>query len=108
MCGIFGIGFVKGTAVTDKNDIINLIKELGERAAFLGPTSSGIAIANPFKMTMAKYKTNMNNFLRNKDIVNMISSCLEPNAVSETNAYAIIGHCRTPTKGSENINENRN
>jgi len=107
MCGIFGIGFLKGTVVKEHNKILDLINLLGMGTESYGRHCSGVTIASPFKLTFAKYPEKMTSFLQNENILNMLKTNLILNSpVDETNSYAVVAHCRYPTQGAKENNNN--
>lgn len=107
MCGIFGVGFLKGNALKDQQKAIRLIESMGRNTEGFGAQCSGISLATPNKITFGKNHEGMNSFLNRQIVIDMLKTNLILNSsMEDTNTYAVVGHCRMPTQGRKEDNNN--
>lgn len=105
MCCIFGIGFLKGHKMKNKDLAIGLISVLAKEAQTGGRSATGISIMRETSAHVIKRPVMADVLVRSDEYQQL----LENNLVfenSENLTTSVIGHCRYPTKGSESNNLN--
>ena len=109
MCGIFGLGFMRGNSIKDTGSINDIIRSLFTENMARGRTASGLAYVSyegikvikknvpaSVLINLPEYKETENEFIK-YDVTNT-------NGVSLP--ISVIGHCRLKTKGTELKNVN--
>lgn len=106
MCAIFGIAFLNGCTLANREDIGKLVSRLFKNSQVRGWDAAGIAVASRSKIAILKRDLNADVFIASKAFEHTISTYCDIATTSDLSPISIIGHCRAKTKGSEKIYEN--
>lgn len=107
MCAILGLGLFRGH--TFKNDdkamLRDLFDEMFRNAELSGPKATGVAISQEKRISVLKKAMKSTLFVQRNDYKELFEEHLDLES-KNNRTLSILGHCRYPTKGSENNNNN--
>jgi glucosamine 6-phosphate synthetase-like amidotransferase/phosphosugar isomerase protein len=103
MCGICGIAFQKGHRIENGKEIREIFSNLLVETQRRGRTSAGVCVTTYSGMEVIKKKMSAFELTETPDYRAFMEKFVLP---ENEPIYSIIGHCRTPTKGSPDDNHN--
>ena len=112
MCAIFGIGFMKNNML-DKSaarrnsfTIRRIINRLFINSEDRGRRASGIAFTTPHDIKVLKKDMTASDFIETDEYKKILRGNINFHSVNAPKLISIIGHCRWPTKGEPEDNNN--
>lgn len=105
MCCIFGVGFLRGHKVDNKDLAIGLVSVLAREAEIGGLASSGISIMREKNAHVLKRAVRSSALIKTDEYQNFMDKHMVLKHADDR-IMSVIGHCRLPTKGSATNNNN--
>lgn len=108
MCCIFGIGFFAGHKLDGRSAVIGMVSNLLKEAECGGLRASGVAIMHRRGLGVLRRPVSGGNLSKLPEYDTFMDKhmLIGNHATADDYVTAIIGHARTPTKGSEYNNVN--
>ncbi len=106
MCAIFGIGFMKGHKAVNSKVIRLIVKNLFALSQDRGRIATGVAITNEKEVLVLKKNLPASTFVNEEGYVELMEKWVNFDLEQHLQPISIIGHCRFPTKGAPENNDN--
>lgn len=107
MCAIFGINFMNGCNIGNKELVKQLLEKLLIVSSPRGRRATGVAFISNKEVTVVKDNVEADEFIDLKEYNEACKKYINPaKEISRDRTISIIGHCRFPTKGSPKIRDN--
>lgn len=109
MCSILGLGFQRGNSITKNDPVWEALSKLFVCSQLRGRTTTGAAFVNRKDIVVVKAKMPAEKFVQSEEYKAGLQKYL--NLIGQGNCAAsppisMIGHCRAPTKGTPDDNNN--
>jgi glucosamine 6-phosphate synthetase-like amidotransferase/phosphosugar isomerase protein len=109
MCGIFGLGFMRGNSIKDAESVRNIIRSLFTENMARGRTASGLAYVSYEGIKVIKKNVPADVLINLPEYRETENELIKPGAANINGIslpISVIGHCRLKTKGTELKNVN--
>lgn len=105
MCSIFGVGLYNGHRMHSESTLTGIMSRLFKAAEVGGKRAAGLSIMREKTAHVLRRPLSGSQLVSTEEYLDFMEDNLDL-ADKENRVMSIIGHCRFPTKGSEDVNEN--